>query len=159
MNLIWVFFTNFDCPRQADTSHLWLASWPLKVIMPRSHPLAGKKSLSCAQLAGEPFVVYATSDYCATESIKTLCGFTPFIQHQTSHPLLLPSLVSAGQGIAIVPESFRPIIPASRVIMKDIPLPTFKLDLTVHWLKSNPSQTLSTFINFIYENTDQSITA
>lgn len=151
------FFTNLDVPHDVETSCLWLSSDPLKVIMPRNHHLADKSSLSFTQLAGEPFIVYATADYTTSDAIKTLCGFTPDVHHQTSHPLLLPSLVSAGLGIAIVPDSFRSILPANRVVMKDINVPSFKLDIMINWMKNNTSQALSTFINFIHENTHQTL--
>lgn len=149
------FFSNLDVPHDVETSSLWLASDPLKVIMPRNHRLADKPSLSFTQLATEPFVVYSTTDYSTSDAIKTLCGFTPDVHHHTSHPLLLPSLVSAGLGIAIVPGSFRSILPANRVVMKDINVPSFKLDIMINWMKNNTSQTLSTFINFIHENTHE----
>lgn len=81
---------------------------PLVAALPREHPLAAGKELRLAQLAGEGFVVPArVRGPGFHDHLMALCrkaGFSPRIVQEGSHFDVL-SLVAAGCGVAVVPES------------------------------------------------------
>lgn len=80
----------------------------LVAALPHAHPLAARKQLRLAQLASEGFVVPArVRGPGFHDHLMTLCrgaGFSPRIVQEGSHFDVL-SLVAAGAGVAIVPES------------------------------------------------------
>jgi DNA-binding transcriptional LysR family regulator len=86
---------------------------PMVVAMPVGHPLAKLASIPSAKLATEPFVMYPREpgmvfhdliqDYCSR------AGFTPRIAQEASQTHAVMGLVSAGLGVAFVPDSVRMI--------------------------------------------------
>jgi DNA-binding transcriptional LysR family regulator len=83
---------------------------PLVVALPAEHPLAGRARVKVAQLAHDPFVIFPRDRGPAFfDQIVSMChdaGFTPRIAQQAPQ-LDLVSLVAAGFGVSIVPESLR----------------------------------------------------
>ncbi|HJV61176.1 MAG TPA: LysR family transcriptional regulator [Albitalea sp.] len=81
---------------------------PLVAALPRGHVLAARKELRLAQLAAEGFIVPArVRGPGFHDHLMTLCrqaGFSPRIVQEGSHFDVL-SLVAAGCGVAIVPQS------------------------------------------------------
>jgi DNA-binding transcriptional LysR family regulator len=83
---------------------------PLVVALPAEHPLAGRARIKLAQLALDPFVIFPRDrGPVFFDQIVSMChdaGFTPRITQQAPQ-LDLVSLVAAGFGVSIVPESLR----------------------------------------------------
>ncbi len=92
-----------------ELSQTLVASQPFVCCMPVGHPLARKRSVSLAQLQGEPFAVVSrdvSPDY--HERIVAICtaaGFYPEIRYELRHWLSVVSLVSQGMGVALVPAA------------------------------------------------------
>jgi DNA-binding transcriptional LysR family regulator len=105
--------------------------------LPESHPAAGKRSLRLAQLADEPFVLFARSaspEYYAR--IVDMCreaGFQPRVRHEVRHWLSVVAVVAQGMGVSVVPAPmqrsgirgavFRPLggaAPAARVFQSHV---------------------------------------
>ncbi len=84
---------------------------PLVVALARTHPLARRKRLHCAQLAGEPFVLALESVAPALRAvIMELCGasgFAPDIRFEVQLQQTVLSLVDEGVGVSLVPASMR----------------------------------------------------
>ena len=86
---------------------------PMVVAMPVGHRLAKWRSIAPSKLAAEPFVMYPREpgmvfhdlirDYCAR------AGFVPRIAQEASQTHAVMGLVSAGLGVAFVPDSVRVI--------------------------------------------------
>ena len=80
---------------------------PFMACLPTGHALAQRARIAVADLASERLILFAATvspEY--FRSIRTLCqraGFDPELRHEVRHWLSVLSLVSAGQGVSIVP--------------------------------------------------------
>jgi DNA-binding transcriptional LysR family regulator len=90
-----------------------LYSEPFVAVVPVTHKLAGKKSISPAALRGEPFVYYPRSAGArAFEKPLTIFeehGFRPQIVQEASHWLSILRLVGAGLGVSVAPACVKKI--------------------------------------------------
>jgi DNA-binding transcriptional LysR family regulator len=80
----------------------------LLVALPEGHALATRDALSVSDLRDEEFVAHAGHGRSVMSTILTaMCadaGFVPRIRHEVEETSTLVTLVSAGLGVAIVPE-------------------------------------------------------
>ena len=88
-----------------------LASDPMMLAMPASHPLARRRKLSLADITHEHVYWFERSrqpaffDHC--QQVFQRHGFAPnFLREPLDHHVLL-SEVAAGKGLALLPASFR----------------------------------------------------
>ena len=83
----------------------------MMLAVPAAHRLAGRKSVTLSELAGEDFVAYprrrgaGLSDAVLAECRRV--GIAPRVVQETPQLSSTINLVSAGMGVAIVPESLR----------------------------------------------------
>lgn len=81
------------------------------VALPASHRLAARSSVGLGELAQEPFVLYPRGNgqalYDAVIAACQASGFSPRIVQEAPQMVSTISLVAAGIGIAVVPESMR----------------------------------------------------
>ncbi|MEI8634070.1 LysR substrate-binding domain-containing protein [Vibrio sp. PP-XX7] len=97
------------------------------------------------QLEHEAFVIYASPDDTqATSVIESVCGFKPIISHRASSALLLPSLVSAGLGIAIIPKAFEKISYQTDTVSLPLLEPQ-KMDISLIFLDNEKSEIVNRF--------------
>ncbi|MDA9436868.1 LysR substrate-binding domain-containing protein [Bradyrhizobium sp. CCBAU 51627] len=112
-------------PRERDlTSKL---AWREEVVLavPRSHPLAKRKRVALGELASEDHVILDPDSSDFARYVQTCCvdaGFLPRVSQQVVDAQSIPSLIAAGFGVALVPQSiarfttadiaFRPIRPS-----------------------------------------------
>lgn len=88
-----------------------VASQPLVACLPENHPLARAPSLRLQDLQGQSLVVVSRTvspDY--HERILQCCehaGWMPQVVHELRHWLSVVSLVSQGQGAALVPQALQ----------------------------------------------------
>lgn len=91
-----------------------LAAWtvlhePLVLALPQAHPLAGRRTLPFAALAGEPLVIFpraiAPSLFDAVVGHYRAQRATPAIAQEAIQMQTIVNLVSAGLGVAWVPAS------------------------------------------------------
>ena len=78
---------------------------PLVLAVPPTHALAGRQSVSLAEVAGEPFVVRRPPSGMRTETLA-LCeaaGFFPDLAFEVDDLPTVRGLVSVGLGVAVVP--------------------------------------------------------
>lgn len=88
----------------------WVAqSEPLVMALPEKHPAAALRTLRLAAVAAEPLVIFprqiAPSLYDAVLSAYRAQGATPRIGQEAIQMQTIVNLVSAGMGVAWVPES------------------------------------------------------
>ena len=84
-----------------------LFSEPFVAVLPASHPLAGRKTISAAALRAEPFVFFPQAAgrvaYDRSISVCEEHGFRPRIVQEAPQWLTLMRLVGAGLGVSIAP--------------------------------------------------------
>jgi DNA-binding transcriptional LysR family regulator len=101
---------HFDGPppaRPGDRSGLdWtpLCADPLQVVLPRTHPLADRRSLHLAELARERWVLGCLKTGGLMRHYAALAGFELRISCSATDYLFAQSLVSAGVGVALIPQ-------------------------------------------------------
>ena len=80
----------------------------LLAALPEGHPLAVRDELRVNDLRDEEFVAHAGHGRSVMNSVLTaMCadaGFVPRVRHEVEETSTLVTLVSAGLGVAIVPE-------------------------------------------------------
>ena len=102
-------------------------AWTEEVVvaMPKVHPLARRKRIALGDLASEDHIVLQPESSQFARYIQTCCidaGFLPRVSQQVVDAQSVPSLIAAGFGVALVPQSiarfttdeivFRPIRPS-----------------------------------------------
>ena len=82
---------------------------PLVMALPEAHPAAAAATLALADIAAEPLVIFprliAPSLYDAVLAAYRAQGATPHIGQEAIQMQTIVNLVSAGMGVAWVPES------------------------------------------------------
>jgi DNA-binding transcriptional LysR family regulator len=120
---------------------------PLVVALPNGHRLARRARIEVAQLAAEPFVIAPRARGPAYfDLLMGLCraaGFAPRIV-QEAPQLDLVSLVAAGFGVAIVPESLRKMGRPGLVLRPLVGAP--HTELLIVWRTTDSSPALARFL-------------
>ena len=102
-------------------------AWREEVVLalPRTHHLAKRKRVALGELASEDHVILDPNSSDFARYVQTCCvdaGFLPKVSQQVVDAQSIPSLIAAGFGVALVPQSiarfttadiaFRPIRPS-----------------------------------------------
>ena len=97
-----------------------LLDWDRMVAaIPRSHPLARRKSLALAELAQQPFVVHGPVSVLHTV-IMLACqqaGFVPMVTQEVTQVQAVLSLVQSGLGVALLPARMSRFAPESVALL------------------------------------------
>jgi DNA-binding transcriptional LysR family regulator len=84
---------------------------PLVVALPEAHPLAALEAVPLSDLRAEPFITFLSQHRSVTfDAVFDAClaaGFEPDVRQEVAETSTLVSLVAAGLGVALVPESVR----------------------------------------------------
>lgn len=81
---------------------------PIGLIVSKDHPFAGREKISIEELRGEKFIVYIRSGLGTNKILTNLCapyGFQPNIVAEAYNDYGVVGMVSAGDGIAIIPTT------------------------------------------------------
>lgn len=92
--------------RHKDLALQPLRTEPLLAVLPKTHPLAKKDSLSLAELRGESFVMLRDG-HCFRDLSLSVCGSArvkPNIAFESGQFSSVLGMVAAGIGLSIVPE-------------------------------------------------------
>ncbi|MEV6494116.1 LysR family transcriptional regulator [Actinoplanes sp. NPDC051633] len=101
---------NFDGPppvRPGDRSGLlWtpLMDDPMFVVFPADHPLAGRDSVTIAELSGERWVHGCLDMGDSLDHYAALAGYVPVVACRGTDYVFAQSLVRAGVGISMIPQ-------------------------------------------------------
>lgn len=94
------------------------------LALPQEHPLARRKRIAMAALAGESFILFpravAPGLHDTIASICIQAGFSPRVVHEASSWPTVISLVKAGLGITIAPSSAKSVL-SDGVVFKALP--------------------------------------
>ena len=95
-------------PVRSDTETRFLLRERFMAALPRSHPLAGRASISLRELRDEPFLIYEKGEVQrAVEHCCTDAGFTPQVACVCHDLGTMFSLVAGGGGVSLFPESWK----------------------------------------------------
>ncbi|WP_306210878.1 LysR family transcriptional regulator [Actinoplanes sp. RD1] len=98
---------HFDTPRMAVPASLsWapLLDDPMWIVLPAGHPLAGRESLTIADLAGERWVHGCLIIDDILGHYAAAAGFEPRVACRGTDYVFAQSLVRAGVGISMIPR-------------------------------------------------------
>ncbi len=79
---------------------------PLHLALAADHPLAGRKRLELADLAGESWIQTSADSPCAGHVVRCChaAGFEPSVSFESDDYQTVQGLVAAGVGVAMIPE-------------------------------------------------------
>jgi DNA-binding transcriptional LysR family regulator len=129
-----------------------VASQPLVACLPENHPLARAPSLRLQDLQGQSLVVVSRTvspDY--HERILQCCehaGWMPQVVHELRHWLSVVSLVSQGQGAALVPQALQQSALAGAVFvpLQDVDV---RYDTRCLWRSDRDQTALQDFVQAV----------
>jgi LysR family transcriptional activator of glutamate synthase operon len=92
-------------PPDADLHTRLIALEPLRLALPREHPLAGQRRVGLADVAGEPFISLrpASALRRLTDDLCEQAGFRPDVIFEGDDLSNVRGFVAAGLGVAVVP--------------------------------------------------------
>jgi DNA-binding transcriptional LysR family regulator len=136
-------------PQPADgLERLRVAREKMILAIPRHHPLARGRLPKLADLAGEPFITFSPIDgyyfYQLIDGLFTRASITPRYVQQISQIHSILALVSAGMGIALVPESAQ-ALHFGGIALRQLKDETVYADLHLVWRKDNDNPALPIF--------------
>src|SRR5829696_8751363 len=79
---------------------------PMRLALPKGHPLARKERVSLDELGEEAWVQTSEASACARHVVR-ICraaGFEPRVSFESDDYLTVQGLVAAGVGVALIPE-------------------------------------------------------
>lgn len=123
----------------------------LVVLVPLSHPMAGRSSVRLAELRKEEWILVADHpDNGYRTFMLQMCrgaGFAPrFSRAVATQPSSLVSLVASGMGIALAPRSMLSTGPAHFAVLATDCDP---VNIYAVWLKDNDSPLLHNFLRVL----------
>ena len=91
-------------PDEATRTRL-IGHEPLRLALPRDHPLAGRHQLQLADVAGEPFIGLRSASALRrlTDQLCLRAGFRPDVIFEGDDLSNVRGFVAAGLGVAVVP--------------------------------------------------------
>jgi DNA-binding transcriptional LysR family regulator len=91
----------------ADVEALPLLDDPMYILLPRDHPLAGRRNLELTDLAAEGWIT-GTAATCPDTSIFLracqVAGFEPYIARTLDDYNAIQGFVAAGMGVSFIPD-------------------------------------------------------
>lgn len=120
--------------------------------LPEGHPLSSCPDLELHALAGYPFLVPPRhGGPTLYDRIMRAChhaGFTPRVTQEADHMQTIISLVAAGFGVAVVPESIQHLR-RTGVVYRPLREPGKPIEIAVAWRRDDPSTCLRAFLGIV----------
>ncbi len=132
-----------------DVSTQPLVEEPLVIALPDFHPLAHRRRLPLAALAGERFVLFGRRlNPLFHDEVISAChdaGFSPDVVQEAGEMPTIVGLVAAGLGVSLVPASMERLRTDGLVY---IPLqgPGVRIAIALAWRHERPSPLVRTLI-------------
>jgi len=92
-------------PHDAQAHTRLIALEPLRLALPREHPLAGRRTIRLAEVAAEPFIGLRSASALRrlTDDLCERAGFRPAVIFEGDDLSNVRGFVAAGLGVAVVP--------------------------------------------------------
>ena len=81
-----------------------IKSGEFRAVLPKNHPLAGKKSLTLDDLADDPFLLLEEGAYSEPQEAFRAAGISPDVRLRVHDDYSILSMVEQGLGVSILPE-------------------------------------------------------
>ncbi|GAP57028.1 HTH-type transcriptional regulator TtuA, partial [Arthrobacter sp. Hiyo6] len=124
------------------------------VALPAGHRLAAGESVAIGELRAEDFIMYtAGSRSVVNDAVIRAClaaGFHPQVAHESSKTSTQLSLVAAGLGVAVLPESVRSI--ALDGVQYRAISGTEPVELGLSWRRNEDSPLVDSFLAMLEDN-------
>lgn len=124
------------------------------VALPNGHRLAAADSLTIGELRAEDFIMYpAGSRSVVHEAVIRACraaDFYPRVVHESAKTSTQLSLVAAGLGVAVLPESVRGIALAG--VQYRAVSGADDVELALAWCRTGPSRLIDSFLATLEDN-------
>ena len=139
--------------RRAGLSSRLIARERFVLAVPRSHRLAGEEPVELAELRDEDFVVYSVPDSVVNAAVTQAClaaGYLPRRTHEVAETSIMLTLVAAGLGVALLPESALALRVEGVVfvpVADDV-----HVDLALAWRSGDPSPALARLLEALEAN-------
>jgi DNA-binding transcriptional LysR family regulator len=133
----------FECVHQGD----------LCVALPPDHPLAKQRSIALRALAKESFIGPPRASPAYREELLSFCrsaGFAPEIVQEGNSAQCMLELVSAGVGVALVPDTFQKLL-AIEVEFRPLTGCLPRLGFHIAWHRKNKSPHLRAFLAMLHD--------
>jgi DNA-binding transcriptional LysR family regulator len=127
------------------------------VVLPPGHLLSRQRRVPLRELTEEPFIApsrHATAYYDWYISLCRNAGFDPKIAQEADSAQSLLSMVSAGIGVALVPETLRVFQTAADVEIRELFPDTPYLTFYLAWRRDDPSPALKAFLEILESHTE-----
>jgi LysR family transcriptional regulator, benzoate and cis,cis-muconate-responsive activator of ben and cat genes len=125
----------------------------LYVALHKDHPFANNKTIEVKDLVDQPFILFPNNVRPSfADNVIMLCsnaGFTPNVVHDVEDIFTAIALISAGLGIAIVPESAISLR-LSNVCYHLLDAKEAKVDLSCVYRADNKSPALLAFLEAVH---------
>jgi DNA-binding transcriptional LysR family regulator len=140
-----------------ELAYLPVLKEPLVLAAPQGLPaLRGKRKVALNSLPALPLIIFpraiSPALYDAILSVFGAAGITPEIGQEAIQMQTIVSLVSAGMGIALVPQSVSNLMRPG-VEYRALSDPTPLVETGLAWRRDNPSPVLQGFLELLRKNT------
>lgn len=129
-------------------------------VLPHTHPLAGRRSISAALLRDEPFVFFSpAAGKLAYERPISLCeehGFRPRVVQEAPQWLTILRLIGAGLGVTIAPECVKQIA-SPHVVCIGLRGARVRSEIELAYRSSDDRAILRTFAAIAHSSFEQSV--
>jgi DNA-binding transcriptional LysR family regulator len=124
-------------------------SEPIYAVMPKSHPLAKKRSILIRELANERFILNDRNQSPVTfDKIISLCreaGFSPRIAATSTAATGMIALVEAGEGVALLAQGAA-VLRGNELVLVPLADRTAFIDLVIAWSPQHENPVLHSFL-------------
>jgi DNA-binding transcriptional LysR family regulator len=139
-------------PNQQQTDGIRIARESLRLAVPVSHRLSRKPVVSLTDLQLEPIITFSPKDgfyfYALIDSLFRRNNQHPTYVQQVSQIHSILALVSAGMGVALVPETAE-ALHFENVRFRKLDASPVYADLHLIWRKNNNNPAAQTFIRLM----------
>ena len=139
-------------PSEGAVETICVARERMMLAVPRGHKLAKGRLPGLGDLQGEPFITFSPADgqyfYQLIDGLFTSASISPrYVQHVSQiHSIL--ALVSAGIGVAMVPESAR-MLHFTGSVLRQMKMHPVYAELYLVWRKDNENPVLPGFCRIV----------
>ena len=139
-------------PNHSELDGLRIASEPMLLAIPAKHPLAERTKVALEDLRGEPMITFSPKDgfyfYALIDSIFRRSNLQPTYVQQVSQIHSILALVSAGLGVAFVPQTAE-ALHFDGVIFRRVRMPAVYADLYLIWSRTNANPAVKEFVQLV----------
>lgn len=125
---------------------------PIVALLSNQHPLADQSSINLAELASEKFIGMSEETFPGrNDRIRDVCrcvGFLPDLNLFADSHASMIALVTAGQGVAIMPIEAE-ALPHPETVFVKLHNPLYYARSTAVWRKETPAKSLDKFLTIL----------